>query len=165
MVEGDTTGPLLPNGPEKMGGIAYLRNEEALIQAEGINLRIYGLTVRSSSEKTRAREGIQRWLNIDTDALNIVMGHRPDFILKVNDFPIDLCLAGHTHGGQIRIPFFGPLVIFSTIPRDWARGYRVVGNTRLNVSAGIGAEHHRGLPSIRLNCPPEMTLIHFLPKS
>ncbi len=64
---------------------------------------------------------------------------------------------------SIFLPFVGPLITFTRIPRDWARGFREVGRTRLNVSAGIGAEHAHGLPSIRINCPPEMTLIHFVP--
>lgn len=163
MVQGDTTGPLLNATPDQTGGITFLRNQEVRIEADGIRIRLYGLTLRSSSAKTWARGGIQRWLEESPNSLNIVMGHRPDYILKFNDLPIDLCLAGHTHGGQIRIPFWGPIVTFSHIPRAWARGFRTVGNTRLNVSAGIGAEHASGLPSIRLNCPPEMTLIHFVP--
>ncbi len=163
MVQGDATGPLLHLRPEQTGGIAFLRNAEAVIQAEGIDIRLYGLTLRSSTARTWARHGIMHWLQESPEALHIVMGHRPDYVLKFNDLPIDLCLAGHTHGGQIRIPFWGPLVTFSKIPRKWARGFHAVGNTWLNVSAGIGAEHAGGLPSIRLNCPPEMTLIHFVP--
>lgn len=163
MVQGDATGPLLHLKPEQTGGIAFLRNAEAVIQAEGIDIRLYGLTLRSSTSRTWARHGIMTWLQEEPEALHIVMGHRPDYILKFNDLPIDLCLAGHTHGGQIRIPFWGPLVTFSKIPRKWARGFHGVGNTWLNVSAGIGAEHAGGLPSIRVNCPPEMTLIHFVP--
>jgi uncharacterized protein len=163
MVQGDTTGPLYQATPDETGGIAYLHNDEAIIQMDGLHLRLYGLQLRSSSAKTWARGGIKRWLAESPDTLNIVMGHRPDFVLKFNDLPIDLCLAGHTHGGQIRVPFWGPLVTFSYVPRAWARGFRKIGNTCLNVSAGIGAEHNKGLPSIRLNCPPEMTLIQFLP--
>lgn len=163
MVQGDTTGPLLHLKPEQTGGIAFLRNQEAVIEAEGIDIRLYGLTLRSSTARTWARHGIMEWLQESPGSLHIVMGHRPDFILKFNDLPIDLCLAGHTHGGQIRIPFIGPLVTFSRIPNEWARGFHAVGNTWLNVSAGIGAEHAGGLPSIRVNCPPEMTLIHVFP--
>lgn len=162
-VQGDTDGPLVRSTPAETGGIAYLLNQEAIIQRGEDRIRVYGLNLRSSSHVSWARTGIGRWLAEDPGALNIVMGHRPDFIMKFNDLPIDLCLAGHTHGGQIRIPFYGPPVIFCNIPRAWARGFRKVGNTRLNVSAGIGAEHHGALPSIRINCPPEMTLIRFVP--
>ena len=163
MVQGDTTGPIYNATPADTGGIEFLHNDEAIIDSPGIRLRLYGLNLRSSTSRTWARGGIKEWLSIDPQALNIVMGHRPDYILKFNDLPIDLCLAGHTHGGQIRLPFYGPVVTFSHIPRKWARGYHTLGNTRFNVSAGIGAEHDQRLPSIRLNCPPEMTLIQFIP--
>ena len=163
MVQGDTCGPLYSAQPHETGGIAYLHNAEAVIARESDRIRVYGLDLWSSAPQTQARGKVERWLQSDPAAFNIVMGHRPDYILKMNDLAIDLCLAGHTHGGQIRVPFFGPPIIFSHIPRDWARGFREVGNTRLNVSAGIGAEHAHSLPSIRLNCPPEMTVIRVLP--
>ena len=78
--------------------------------------------------------------------------------MGIRDIPVDLYLAGHTHGGQIRIPFGGPIIIPSRVPRSWARGFRELGATRLNVSAGIGCEHASRLPSMRLFCPPEMTV-------
>jgi len=91
------------------------------------------------------------------------MGHAPDYILDIVDLDIDLCLAGHLHGGgQVRIPFLGPVPIIyeeilqswgSHFPREWAMGYREVHNIRMNVSAGVGSG-----ASIRFNCPPSMTL-------
>jgi hypothetical protein len=78
--------------------------------------------------------------------------------VNITDLDIDLCLAGHTHGGQIRIPFFGPVVTLSNVPKEWAMGYRKVRNIRMNVSAGIGSEHAGDLPAIRFNCPPKMSL-------
>lgn len=165
MVQGDTCGPMFNAQPEDTGGIAYLHDTDTVITRPNDRIRIYGLTLGASTLGTQARDEVDRWLQADPDAFNIVMGHRPDYILKMNDLPIDLCLAGHTHGGQIRIPFFGPPIIFSHIPRDWARGFRETGSTRLNVSAGIGAEHAHRLPSIRINCPPEMTLIHVVPEN
>ena len=47
----------------------------------------------------------------------------------------------------------------SRAPRAWARGFRAVGRTRVNVSAGIGCERTDRLPAIRFFCPPEVTLI------
>lgn len=165
MVEGDTTGPIGRATVEETGGIAYLHSRSETIDVEGLRLRVFGLTLHDSTPtgSPAMRSTVSSWLAEEPDTLSIVFGHRPDFILHMNDLPIDLCLAGHTHGGQIRLPFIGPLITFTRVPRDWARGFREVGRTRLNVSAGIGAEHAHGLPSIRINCPPEMTLIHFLP--
>lgn len=164
-VPGDTTGPINNATPKETGGIVYLRSQSQTVDIDGLHLRLFGLTLHDSTFTggPEIRPRLVSWLAEKPDTLNIVFGHRPDYILAVNDLPIDLCLAGHTHGGQIRLPFFGPPITFTHVPRDWARGFREVGQTRLNVSAGIGAEHADGLPSIRINCPPEMTLIHFEP--
>lgn len=91
--------------------------------------------------------------------VNILLGHAPDYILSLGHLSIDLCLAGHTHGGQVRIPFFGPPITLSRVPREWARGMHEVGNTRINVSAGVGSEHMMDLPAIRFNCPTEISVI------
>jgi uncharacterized protein len=163
LVQGDSDGPLIHTSPEELGGAAYLLNQ-SIASARGTDrIRVYGLMLADSANGAPILPTITDWIAEDPDALNIVLGHRPDFILNLSDIPIDLCLAGHTHGGQIRVPFYGPLLIGSNIPRNWAWGARKVGNTWLNVSAGVGAEHARGLPSIRLNCPPEMTLIRISP--
>ena len=61
---------------------------------------------------------------------------------------------------QIRLPLFGPLITLSRVPRDWARGFRVIHDRiHLNVSAGLGSEHAANLPAIRVYCPPELTVI------
>lgn len=101
----------------------------------------------------------------DTDPsnFNILIGHAPDFILNYTVSDYDLCLAGHTHGGQVRLPGIGPVITMSSVPREQAFGYHEVAGTRLNVSAGVGAEHASKLPSIRLNCPPEIVVIHVKP--
>lgn len=163
--EGDTTGPINDASADETGGIEFLRSHGKVIDVDGLRLRIFGLTLYNSTPagSPAIRPVLKSWLEKEPDTLNIVFGHRPDYILSVNDLPIDLCLAGHTHGGQIRLPFIGPLITFTRIPKEWARGFREVGQTRLNVSAGIGAEHAHGLPSIRINCPPEMTMIRCKP--
>mgnify|MGYP003322050790 FL=1 len=76
----------------------------------------------------------------------------------------DLQISGHTHGGQIRIPFIGPLTIDSKIPKKWAQGFHKIGIPHLNVSAGAGSNHFNGLPSKRFNCPTEISDINVHPK-
>ncbi len=152
----------LPHG--EIEGVKILESEHVLVMFGKIRINIFGLSERQSVGQTDTLRKITAWLSTTTPRdFTILMGHRPDYILSVQDVPIDLCLAGHTHGGQIRLPLIGPIITFSQIPRSWARGYREIGKTRLNVSAGIGSEHSAGLPSIRINCPPEMTLIELCP--
>jgi len=69
----------------------------------------------------------------------------------------DLVLAGHTHGGQLRVPFYGALVTNCGISRDKARGLsRWSDSTWLNVSAGLGTSP---FTPVRFACPPEATLL------
>jgi predicted MPP superfamily phosphohydrolase len=92
----------------------------------------------------------------------VVFGHAPDFALRPPSG--DLLLAGHTHGGQIQMPFFGPLITLSQVPRAWAGGGLVdLGAGRhLIVSRGIGRE--RGpAPQLRFNCRPEIVVIDLIP--
>jgi predicted MPP superfamily phosphohydrolase len=69
----------------------------------------------------------------------------------------DLILAGHTHGGQVRIPGIGALVTNCDLDRSRARGVSRWGShTMLNVSAGLGTSPYMPM---RLCCRPEATLL------
>ncbi len=97
----------------------------------------------------------------DFPGFTIIMGHAPDYAMPLirngATMPL-LCIAGHTHGGQIRIPGFGPLLTLSRVPRKYASGFHQLGQGWLLVSRGIG--HERGYaPRIRLFCPPELVMI------
>jgi len=62
-------------------------------------------------------------------------------------------LAGHTHGGQVRLPFLGALVL-PPMGKNYAEGHFQIGHMQLYVNRGIGTV---GVP-FRLNCPPEITI-------
>jgi predicted MPP superfamily phosphohydrolase len=67
-----------------------------------------------------------------------------------------LILAGHTHGGQLRVPFYGALVTNCGIDRARARGLSRYENAWLHVSAGLGTSP---FAPVRFSCPPEATLL------
>lgn len=160
---GDADDPILYREIHEAGGMKFLHSEEITIPYGESTLRMYGLSLDQS--RNGDASAIKEWFeNTNPGDLTLLLGHAPDFILNMQDRPIDLCLAGHTHGGQVRIPFYGPLTIASDVPREWARGFRMVGKTRINVSAGIGCEHCEGVTPVRFNCPPEMTLVQFQPE-
>ncbi|MEJ3742217.1 metallophosphoesterase [Actinomycetes bacterium KLBMP 9797] len=75
----------------------------------------------------------------------------------------DLLLAGHTHGGQVCVPFVGALVTNCDLPRTMAKGlFRWPGSDSwLHVSAGIGT--HPTAP-VRFACPPEATILTLTPR-
>ena len=95
------------------------------------------------------------------EGFHIVLGHAPDFALE--DPPADLMVAGHTHGGQVRVPLLGPIFTLSRVPRAWAAGVTEVqpGST-LVVSRGIGMEREDA-PRLRFLCRPELILIDLVP--
>jgi predicted MPP superfamily phosphohydrolase len=87
----------------------------------------------------------------------IVISHAPDFV-DAMPVDVDLVLAGHTHGGQVVVPFFGPPVTAMRLPRRYAGGLHDYEGTPLHVSRGVGME--RGFaPQLRFLCPPEVCVV------
>jgi predicted MPP superfamily phosphohydrolase len=87
----------------------------------------------------------------------LLLYHSPDLMPEAVRAGVDLFLAGHTHGGQIRLPFIGALVTSSKYWKRYEMGLYIEGNTRLYVSRGIGMEG-LGAPRARFLCPPEIEL-------
>ena len=97
----------------------------------------------------------------ESDRFHVVMGHAPDFAL--DHPPADLLLAGHVHGGQVRLPWIGPLVTFSSVPRSWAVGRTDFDDGRiLMVSRGLGMERGSA-PRLRFLCRPELLVVDLVP--
>ncbi|MDP9432872.1 MAG: metallophosphoesterase [Actinomycetota bacterium] len=71
-----------------------------------------------------------------------------------------LIFAGHTHGGQLRVPFYGALVTNCGLDRRRARGLSRYDSSWLHVSAGLGTSPYA---PVRIACPPEATLLTLLP--
>jgi len=88
----------------------------------------------------------------------ILMCHEPDYVDHVIRHPrfpwIDAMLSGHTHGGQVRLPVLGPLIL-PPMGKKYIEGAFQFGDMELYVNRGLGTV---GLP-LRLNCPAEIT--HF----
>ena len=86
------------------------------------------------------------------------MCHEPDFmdfIMKQEQSQhIDLVLSGHSHGGQVRIPFVGAIEL-PPMGQKYSMGHYRFGKAQLYVNRGIGTV---GVP-VRFDCPPEITHI------
>lgn len=163
-VFGDTEIELYRVPQESLGPLKLLSSRTVELDTGAGVLSVHGLSLYQSNKAEWAMRTVEQWLEQSEDAeFRILIGHAPDYAMGMAEQAIDLCLAGHTHGGQVRLPFFGPLTTYSEVPKDWARGFRRVGIPYLNVSAGAGSNRFEGLPPIRFNCPTEMTLIELVP--
>lgn len=91
--------------------------------------------------------------NLHADAPTILLAHEPDVI---DDFskvgPITLQLSGHTHGGQVRLPFLGTPIL-PKLGEKYVHGLYRVNGSWLYTNRGLGMV---SMP-IRFNCPPEIT--------
>jgi len=90
--------------------------------------------------------------------VNLVLAHEPDVAWELLDKQVELLLCGHTHGGQLVVPFFGAPMTLSRLPRRFARGLHEFGSLLVNVNPGLGMEGNFA-PRIRLFCPPQIDLL------
>lgn len=134
--------------------VTLLINRRRDIQIRGVALSILGLDYPSSADQVSGLVHAS-----SPDRFNIMLSHVPAFDHQRLDGRIDLILAGHTHGGQIRLPWLPPLYL----PRfsgAFVAGFYKVGrnSTPLYVNRGLGTS---ALP-VRCLCPPEITLFRLM---
>jgi predicted MPP superfamily phosphohydrolase len=99
-----------------------------------------------------------------TAALRLGITHSPEprVLDGFADDGYDLVMAGHTHGGQLRIPGYGAIVTNCELDRSRARGASRWGaNMWLHVSAGLGTSPYA---PVRFACPPEASLLTLVPR-
>jgi len=91
---------------------------------------------------------------ITDDAPAILMAHEPDLFVQVPD-RFAVTLSGHTHGGQVRLPFLGRPVVPSAYGQRFAYGHIREEGRDLIVSAGLGCS----IMPVRFGVPPELTVV------
>ncbi len=94
------------------------------------------------------------------NAFKLLLSHTPDNFPWAQRHGIDLMLSGHNHGGQVVLPIIGPLYSPSKYGVRYADGEFYSAPTTLHVSRGVSGKH-----PLRINCRPEITLIHLLKKT
>jgi predicted MPP superfamily phosphohydrolase len=88
------------------------------------------------------------------DKKNILLLHYPAWVKKLRGQKFDLMLAGHSHGGQVRIPFYGSIITPSNVD-EYDLGLFQTGAGPLYVNPGIGWF----CLDVRFNCRPEITVV------
>jgi uncharacterized protein len=131
-------------------GIRVLRNQSVPLEIRGSRIWVAGVgdVLKDAADLSAAMYGIPR------NESTILLAHEPDFADYAAEYPVSVQLSGHSHGGQIRLPHFGPAYL-PELARKYPWGLRKVGDLSLYTNCGLGTLE---LP-IRINCPPEVTLI------
>ena len=155
-VDPRATTPSLFDG---LDNIRLLRDEVAVLRlADGRALSLIGLDCEHELELDAMTLKDLMPL-VPGDTLRVLLYHSPELMLAAQQYPIDLYLCGHTHGGQARLPLLGAVITSSALGKRYEMGRYDEQGTTLYISRGIGLE---GLsaPRLRLLCPPEMVLVN-----
>ena len=91
---------------------------------------------------------------IPTTEATILLAHEPDFADHAACFPVDLQLSGHSHGGQVRLPGIGALVL-PEMAHKYPIGLNRVRALQVYTNVGLGVIN----PPVRFLCPPEVTFL------
>ena len=126
-------------------GIHVLENEALYLKQE--NLWIAGI----GDESTNHADPKTALKQMPRQAAALIMMHDPATLMHMPTRPNSFSFAGHTHGGQVSIPFYGAVMIPSRAPASWAYGWVKHKHNHLYVTSGLGVSV---LP-LRFNMRPE----------
>lgn len=156
-VTGDIDGGMEVHGLLRRAGFELLDSRRLVVEPAGARLTLLGVDIwnwREDGYLARLAEGSPR--------PRLLLSHRPDAALLAGD-AFDLILSGHTHGGQVCLPLWGPLVTLSHVARNIAAGgLHRIGVTQILVSRGLGWEGHVA-PRVRTFCRPHLVLVELIP--
>ncbi len=132
--------------------IRVLINEAQYISIRGHNFWLAGVDEYVTGRDDEALAKRQ----VTTNDPVILLAHNPDVIYRAEREKFDLVIAGHTHGGQVRLPFYGPVGHIPTeLGRYFDKGLFTFGETKLFITSGLGESGARA----RLFNPPEVVIL------
>ncbi len=148
---GEAIAPLLKGLP-----IRWLRNERVTLEYEGAKFDLIGMAcTHKPFEDVKILDAL---VPDKPERLAMLLYHSPDLAPEAASRGIDLQLSGHTHGGQVRLPFIGALYTASLYGKVFEAGRYAVNGMTLYISRGLGMEGAVGAPRVRFLCPPEIVL-------
>jgi uncharacterized protein len=145
--------PVIVAGALRDRGIPLLNNDAYPIERQGKRLWIGGVDdpISHAADLPRALRNIPR------SEVTVLLAHEPDYADYVSGFAVDLQLSGHSHGGQVRLPGLGAIIL-PRMAMKYPLGLYRLGKMQLYTNAGVGVV----TPPVRFNCPPEVTYVTLL---
>jgi predicted MPP superfamily phosphohydrolase len=131
------------------GGVELLHNRSAEVRVRGNALTLVGVGDLWSQEIEPRRA----FAGVGGDCPTILLAHNPDSKDVVKYRPWDLMLSGHTHGGQVIVPFEGPRYA-PVKDKRYVAGLKPWGTRQIHVTRGVG-----NVGGVRLGCRPEASLL------
>lgn len=129
--------------------VRLLRNGALPLERDGSRLWVAGV-----DDLSTGHDDLEATLReVPPGEPTLLLSHSPDLIEEASDRAVSLMLSGHTHGGQVCLPFLGPVFCFSRFYKRYASGRFQVGPTTLYVNRGLG----NALLPFRFLCRPEVT--------
>jgi len=157
--DSDHSIPLAPMVEE--AGALFIDDTIQTVTIRAMPVRIAGLRVAAAGPE---RNDTLAALQEPTSDFSLLVAHRPDVVYELPiGADVDLIIAGHTHGGQVAIPGFGPPITFSDVPRSAAAGgLSTVETYPLYISTGVGLERLQA-PQVRFGVRPSVAIIDLVP--
>lgn len=138
-------------------GVHVILNGYETVEINGTNFEIGGVSTNLSSFWPYSGEFIYDWVTQTKDAFKLLICHRPEPAAEyLSDYPLDLIVSGHNHGGIIQIPGKGGLFAMDQgfFP-EYDAGMIETDSTKIIISRGMG--NHELIP--RINNRPELVVI------
>jgi len=146
-------------GADIFGGTGFVELDGNSIEIDKNGEKIW-ITGVSCEKEDKIGDALKK---VPEDCFSIFLYHFPDLAEDLNGLNVDLYLAGHTHGGQIDLPFYGAVITLSKFGKRYESGEYKVGNTVLYVNRGLGLA--AGInPKMRFFARPEITVFDLKPK-
>jgi len=137
-------------------GFEVLDRDTVTLEKDGESLSISGL----SCEYSRGFESLLA--SVPEDRFSILLYHYPDLVEEPAVMSADFYLCGHTHGGQVALPFYGAIITLSRHDKKYESGMYNIGGAVLYVNRGIGLER-RPAPKVRFFARPEIAVFEIMP--
>jgi uncharacterized protein len=157
LVEGDVDSPWRMSEITRGSDLRWLDGEVATVEVRGVTVHIGGIPLQYWTD--RAQQTMDELAGMDDGGVRILLAHRPDAAFHLADDGADLVVAGHTHGGQVQLPWIGPPITMSNVPRDVAAGgLHTLDGHRIYLSTGVGLQRSTA-PQVRLNARPSIGIV------